>query len=284
MMFLAPFALAACLTLPRGAVNVTAADLRLDGVPPGTVLSFAPIPGAARVFHFNELRQIGARFHLTEIPQDDICVERAMAPLDAAAVLAAMHKEFPEAKIEILEISKTLAPQGEVEFRRAGLHNNSVAGTTWTGAIHYAPNRDFTIWAKVTVTTHAARVIASIDLAPGKPIEAAQVQLEMRDEFPATLPLAETLEETVGRYPRATIRAGAEIRRDSLEAAKDVRQGDIVEVDVLSGSAHLKFEARAEASGVIGETIAVSNPTSTKRFKAKIDAKGKVSVDATVIP
>ncbi len=62
--------------------------------------------------------------------------------------------------------------------------------------------------------------------------------------------------------------------------AKDVRQGDIVEVDVHSGLAHLKFEARAESSGAIGETIAVRNPTSTKRFQARIAAKGKVWVDA----
>ncbi len=47
-----------------------------------------------------------------------------------------------------------------------------------------------------------------------------------------------------------------------------------------SGRAHLKFEARAESSGAIGETIAVRNPTSSKRFQARIAAKGKVWVDA----
>jgi flagella basal body P-ring formation protein FlgA len=283
-MFFAPFAIAACLTLPNGAANVTAADLRLEGVPPETVLSFAPSPGVDRVFHFSELRQIAARFHLENVPEDDICVSRAMALLDPATLLAAMHKNFPEAAIEISEFSKQLAPRGEIEFRRAGLRNNTVSGATWFGTIHYAPNRDFTIWAKVTLTTRVTRVIAGSDLAPGKPIEATQIQLETVDEFPSTQPLEDNLADALGRYPRTTIRAGAPIRRDALEAATDVRLGEIVEVDVLSGKAHLKFEARAEASGKIGQTVAVRNPTSTKRFQAKIEAKGKVSVDANKIP
>jgi flagella basal body P-ring formation protein FlgA len=230
-----------------------------------------------------ELRQIALRFHLTSIPDDDICVERALAPLDSAKLLAAMRKTLPDAKIEISETSKQPAPEGEIEFRRNGLRGSATPDTTWFGVVHYAPNREFTIWAKVRVSVHAARVVAIADLAPGKRIEPAQIKLETRDEFPSAQPLAESIEEAAGRYPRTMIRAGAAVRRDALEAPKDIRQGDIIEVDVQSGNAHLKFEARAEASGTVGETIAVSNPTSSKRFKAKIEAKGKVSVAAEVL-
>ncbi len=280
MMFFAPFALAACIALPSGAANVTAADIHLDGVPPETTLSLAPAPAAQRVFHVPELRQIAARFHLSNFPDNDICVERVMAPLDPSKLLEAMQKELPAAKIEISEFSKQPAPQGDIEFRSAGLRNSAAPETTWFGAIRYAPNREFTIWAKVKVTVRVTRVIALTDLAPNRPIEAGQLKLEERDEFPPAQPHAESIEEAVGRDPRTTIRAGAAIRRDALEAAKDVRQGDIVEVDVHSGLAHLKFEARAEGSGAIGETIAVRNPTSTKRFQARIAAKGKVWIDA----
>jgi flagella basal body P-ring formation protein FlgA len=280
MMFFAPFAMAACLTLPPGAANVSAADIHLDGIPAETALSFAPAPGVQRIFHVPELRQIAARFHLANVPDDDICVERAIAPLDPSRLLAAMQKELPAARIEISEFSKQPAPQGEIEFRRTGLRNSALPETTWFGAIYYAPHREFTIWAKVKVTVRAPRVIALSALPPGKAIEAVQVKLETRDEFPPPQPLAESIEETVGRYPRATIGAGSAIRRDALEPAKDVRQGDIVEVDVRSGQAHLKFEARAESSGAIGETIAVRNPVSSKRFQGRIAAKGKVWVDA----
>lgn len=279
-MFFAPFTLAACLTLAPGAANVTAADIHFDGLPAETILSLAPAPGAQRIFHIPELRQIAARFHLSNVPDDDICVEREMAPLDPSRLLAAMQKELPVAKIEISDFSKQPAPRGEIDFRRSGLRSNALPEAIWFGSIRYASNREFTIWAKVKVTVREPRVIALSDLVPNKPIEASQVKLETRDEFPSAQSLAESIEEALGRYPRATIHAGSPIRRDALEAPKDIRQGDIVEVDVRSGQAHLKFEARAESSGAIGETIAVRNPTSTKRFQAKIAAKGKVWVDA----
>jgi flagella basal body P-ring formation protein FlgA len=279
MMLFAPFTLA-CLILPPGAVNVTAADIHIEGVPAETILSLAPAPGAQRIFRVPELRQIAARFRISNAPADDICVEREMAPLDPSMLLTAMQRELPAAKIEISDFSKQPAPRGEIEFRRSGLRGAALPEARWFGVIRYALNRDFTIWAKVKVTVRESRVIALSDLVPNKPIEASQVKLETRDEFPSAQPLAESIEEALRRYPRATIRAGSAIRRDALEAPKDIRQGDIVEVDVRSGQAHLKFEARAESSGAIGETIAVRNPTSTKRFQAKIAAKGKVWVDA----
>ena len=284
MMFLAPFALASCLTLPPQAANVTAADLHLDGIPPETLLSLAPTPGVQRIFQLPELRRIAARFPAVKTPENDICVQRAMFPLNPAKLLDAMRNEIPGAKIEITEFSKQLAPEGTVEFRRTGLRTNTAVGATWFGSVLYAPNRQFTIWAKVVVTLHVPRVIALVDLPPGKPIAPAQIELQTHDEFPSMQPLAETSEEAVARYPRTLIRKGSAIRRDALEAPKDVRQGDIVEVEVMSGGAHLKFEARAESSGSIGETIAIQNPASSKRFQAKIEAKGKVSVQAQILP
>ena len=268
----------ACLPLPRAAQNVTAADLHLDGVPAETVLSLAPMPGSQRVFHFPELKQIAARFHLPGFT-DEICVERPMAPLDRAAALAAMQKEMPEAQIEISEMSLQPAPEGDLVFRRAGLRANST-GAIWFGAVQYAPNREFTIWAKVRVTVETPRIVAIANLAPGKPIEASQLKLQTIADFPPPQPLVTTLEEAVGRYPRVAISAGSSIRRDSLEPPQDVHQGETVEVEVASGNARLRFEGRAAGSGSIGATIPVINPTSSKRFQARIEEKGKVLVEA----
>jgi flagella basal body P-ring formation protein FlgA len=284
MTSLASLALAACFTLPPGAATITAGDLRLEGIDPATVLSLAPAPGVKRVFHFSELARIADRFPGAAVAADDACVERSMAPLDPVKLLAAMQAQYPDARIVISEFSRQLAPPGEIEFRRNGLRNNTVAGATWFGAVRYAPNAAFTIWAKVNLTIRAPRVVAASDLAPGQPIAASQVAIEVRDEFPSTAPFAESLEETVGRYPRIAIRKGSPIPRLALEAMHDVRQGDIVEVDVFSGAAHLRFQARAESSGAVGESIGVRNPDSLRRFIARIESKGKVSVDARAIP
>jgi flagella basal body P-ring formation protein FlgA len=286
MMFLAPFAIAGCLALKAGSERVTVADLApafegLESVPPQTVVSFAPEPGLERVFRIPELRRIAAQFHLAAAPEEEICVSRTMTPLEPATLLAAMQKEMPGAKIAILDFGRQAAPQGEISFRRTGLRSNSAAGATWFGAVRYAPNRDFTIWAKVTVTTQVSRVVAKRDLAAGQRVQADDVTVEMRDEFPSAQALLASASEIAGKSSRVPIHAGAPIRPEMLENSKDVRQGDIVEVEVQDGSAHLKFEARAEASGAVGDAIPVRNPESGKRFVAKVQGIGRVLVDCS---
>jgi flagella basal body P-ring formation protein FlgA len=287
MMFLASFAIAGCLALPAGAERVTAADLApafagLESVPPATVLSFAPEPGLERVFRIPELLRIAAQFHLAAAPEDEICVARTVAPLEPAMLLAAMRKEMPGAKIAIVEFSRQAAPQGEIVFRRSGLRSNSLAGAIWFGAVRYAPGRDFTIWAKVTMTAQVSHLVAKRDIAPGQRIEPEDAGIETREEFPSPQALAAPTGEVTGKCSRVAIHAGAVIRPESLERFKDVHQGDIVEVEVQDGSAHLKFEARAEAPGAVGDAIPVRNPASGKRFIAKVQGIGRVFVDGSV--
>jgi flagella basal body P-ring formation protein FlgA len=284
MMFLAPFAIAGCLALPAGAERVTAADVApafagLESVPPETVLSFAPEPGLERVFRIPELQRIAAQFHLGAAPEDEICVARSVAPLEPAALLAAMQKEMPGAKIAIVEFSRQAAPPGEIVFRRTGLRSNSASGAIWFGAVRYAPNRDFTIWAKVTLTTQVSRVVAKRDLTAGQRLEPEDVAVETSDEFPSAQSILASASAIAGKSSRVAIHAGAPIRPEMLENSKDVRQGDIVEVEVQDGGAHLTLEARAEASGSVGDAIFVRNPDSGKRFLAKVRGKDRLFVE-----
>ena len=53
-------------------------------------------------------------------------------------------------------------------------------------------------------------------------------------------------------------------------------------VAVHDGGALVSLEARAEASGSRGETIPVSNPTSHRRFRARVEGPGRVSVDSSL--
>jgi flagella basal body P-ring formation protein FlgA len=286
MMFLASFAMAACLVLPAGSGQVTAADLApafagLESVPPETVLSFAPAPGVERVFRIPELRGIATQFHLPAAPDEEICVARTMTPLEPGTLLAVMQKEMPGAKIAILDFSRQAAPQGEIVFRRSGLRSNSAAGAIWFGAVRYAPGHEFTIWAKVTVTAQVPRVVAKRDLGAGQRIEPDDVTVEMREEFPSAQALLTSASEIAKKSSRVLIHAGVPIRPEMLENAKDVRQGDIVEVEVQDGGAHLTLQARAEASGSVGDAIFVRNPDSGKRFVAKVRGIDRVFVDGS---
>ena len=58
----------------------------------------------------------------------------------------------------------------------------------------------------------------------------------------------------------------------------EVRIGETVRVEVWNGAAHLKLEARAEASGALGQMIPVRNPDSQKRFLARVEGRSRVSV------
>ena len=67
-------------------------------------------------------------------------------------------------------------------------------------------------------------------------------------------------------------------RRPPRVPPPDVRRGDQVLVTVVSGAVRLKFEAQAESTAHIGESVIVLNPENGRRFIARVEDKGKVLV------
>ncbi len=277
----AAVALAACLAVAPGADRIVARDFapafaELAEAAGEAPLGFAPAPNVRRVFSIPELRRLAERFHINRTPDAEICFERKTATLDAEALLAAMRRSLPDARIEIVEASRSAAPEGEPEFPVSGLRQTPT-GAIWNGFVRYAGNRRFFIWAKVTIAVAAPRVIAVEDLKPGKPVEAFQLRVETRDGFPGA-PILSTIEEAAGRIPRRSLPAGTVLQPQWLEPAREVVRGQTVEVEVISGTARLTLEAEAEASGSMGQTIPVRNPESKKRFMARVEGPGRVSV------
>ncbi len=280
MIPLALFALTGCLAIGPGSDSILARDLApaLPGLADAdTPVSPAPLPGVPRIFRMAELRRIGARFQVAGDPSQEICFERPVAPPDPARLLEAMRRQLPEAQIQILDYGRLPAPEGAVDFPVAGLRHAGADGF-WSGSVRYGGGRRFPLWARVRVTVREARVLAAEDLRPGRAIAAAQLRLETRAVFPAEKAFATTVEPVAGRATRLPIPAGAAIRLDWLAPAQDVLRGDRVLVEVRSGGAYLKFEATAEASGTVGQVIPVTNPVSKKRFSARVEGKGRVSV------
>lgn len=58
----------------------------------------------------------------------------------------------------------------------------------------------------------------------------------------------------------------------------EVGRGDTVQVEVTSGGARLAFESKAESPGRTGEFVIVRNPENGRLFRAKVEAKGRVSI------
>jgi len=281
MIPLTAFALAACLAAGPSSDHILAGDFAAvypewAKVPAETPLSLAPAPGVQRVFRLPELRRLAQLWSITPLPDREICVTRPVRTSAPARLLAAMQREMPAARIVILDFSRQPAPDGELVFPAAGLQQGPDGGY-WNGYIRYAGNRHFTLWARVRVLVAVSRVIAAQDLKPGLALDAAQLRTETREEVPAG-GFAATIGEVTGQVLRRSVSAGASLRTEWLEPPKLVLRGETVQVEVITGAAHLKLEGVAEASGAVGENISIWNPDTKHRFPARIEAKGKVLV------
>ena len=261
-------------------------------MPRDTVIGYSPAPGARRILQFPELKRLGAQYGI-QVPADSqACFEWKVRPITEDAVRKAIRESLqaPEARVEILAMSKAPAPEGKLAFPQSGLsaatNTDPSTPVTWRGYVLYDSARRFSVWARVRVSAAMPRVVAVDPLVAGKPIGKAQVRLETCDDFPLRNDTARSLEEVIGRIPRRTVRAGLSVLRSDLAEAFQVERGDRVEVTAVSGAAQLELEASAEASGRQGDVISLRNPRSGKIFRARIEGKGRaiVMVGATGLP
>jgi flagella basal body P-ring formation protein FlgA len=273
MMPLAMFALAACTAVSPGSDHVLLRDLTAafpGATAADTPVALAPVPGVERRFDLPELRRIAARLGLPE-PAGEVCVARPAVRLDAARILDAMRARLPEAGIELLDFSRWPVPEGPLEFPLEGLR-----GDHWSGAVRYAGSRRFPVWAKVKVRITAPRAVAAHDLRAGQRLTAADFRLETGSAAADAHPAA--IEQLSGRRLRRDVRAGTAMRAEWTDVPPDVMRGETVRVEVRSGAATLAFDGQAQGSGSAGQTVAVVNPDTRKRFQARVEGPGRVSL------
>jgi flagella basal body P-ring formation protein FlgA len=282
-------ALAGCLPIegPKvTAADLVRADVRFASLDPATAFGYAPAPGAQRIFRRVELTRLAASHDLSLEGVADICVMRALGPLDPERLLDSMRAALApqEARIELLEMAQFQVPHGELEFPASGLARpplgNPGAAVIWRGYVRSAGGSRYPVWARVKVSVGMTRIVAVEDLRPGLPIQAGQVREETGGGFPTGDPLASALDEVVGRMPRRAIPAGSAVARTTLARAREVERGDLVRVEVPLGSGSVGLSGRAETGGALGDTVVIRNPESGKSFRAKVSGKGSVTVGA----
>jgi flagella basal body P-ring formation protein FlgA len=275
--------------LPVEGERITARDLSPAGaafaaLPPETLFGYAPAPGAKRIFPAVELQRLAAPHDLSLEPGALVCVARLMEPLTSERLLASMRTSLanPAARIELVEFTLFGAPRGEIEFPPAGLRRPPArdpgAAVLWHGFVRYDGRRRFPLWAKVRITENSTKVVANRDLRAGTLIEAGQVRLETSEGFPASEPIATSIEQVVGRIVRRAVAAGSPVALKLLQEAKAVERGEPVRVEASSGSARVGMVGRAVTSGSVGDTVVVRNLNSGKSFPARVDRKGAVVV------
>jgi len=270
-------ALAACVVVPAGSDKIVAGDLAplspaFAEVDAADFVGWAPAPGVRRSFSAAELRRTAARLGAAVIPNAALCVERRTTPLEPARILAALQSQMPRGEIKLLDFTRAPAPEGELVFPPNGCRRGAAGASYWNGYVRYGAGHRFAVWAKIAVTIPA--IVAAVDLQPGRPIEAAQLRVETRDELSAL----GAVEQAIGKCPRRMIRAGTAIQPQWLEAAPEIFRGDAVTVEIQSGRAHLTLDGRAETSAARGQPITIRNPKTQKRIFARVEGKGRVSI------
>jgi flagella basal body P-ring formation protein FlgA len=273
-------ALGACVPIDAPQEHIRAADFARalpawEVVAPDLPMALAPAPGVQRVVRIPELRALAARWNVQPDSLREVCFVRPVAPVPPEQMVEAMRKQLPEARIDVIETSRLPAPAGPIQFPRSGLR-----GAYWFGYVAFGSGHRFTIWARVNVTIDVKRIVASADLNPGEPIDSTQLHIELRTSawgVTAAMPL-DSPDEIAGWIPRRHIPAGTVIERQWLEAPKIIHRGDPVKVDVLAGATMLHLDAIAAGAGALGDIIPVQNPDSKRQFRARVEAKGRVSV------
>ena len=255
-----------------------------SGVAPDTELGYAPVPGARRFYRAPELQRLAQRYNIVLAADTEICVVRAMEPLRAERVTDAMRKALgvADARVEILELSRYPVPRGEIQFAPSALPAMSAPSVLWRGFVRYAGDRRFAIWARVRILVRSNRIVATESLPAGHRIQARQLRIEEYEAFPSSQPAPQSLDQVAGRVPRHLIAAGTAIAAKLLDAPREVERGDVVQVEVRSGAASLKFEGRAESGGRRGDSIPVLNLEAGKSFSARVTDKDRVLLTAAV--
>lgn len=262
----------------------------LAALPPDEVLGYTPAPGARRLVSRRELARLAERHGLRLEPGPGLCVERAARLLsreELEAALRAALKEaapegMPEARLELLEFSRYPVPEGELEFKRAGLPAPPRVGipVIWRGRVRYGGSRSVPVWARVRLAVAGLGVIAIENLRSGRPIEAHQVRVGPLEWFPFSEAPAREAAQVIGRAPRHAIPAGKPVLAGALMPAHQVERGETVTVEVSSGAARLSLQARAESGGSAGDSLVLRNPSSGRTFAGRVEEGGKVVVDA----
>lgn len=271
-----------------GGDYITAGDLAavlpvLGGLPAGLKVSYAPIPGLARVFHPDELRRLALAHGLPDPAArstENVCSAWPLAKLAPDTLKGAMEKSLAgrEPQIELLAQDKAEAPPGEVIFPLSGLSAYSENAVVWKGYVRYSETRRFETWVRVRVHIKETHLRAQGPIHAGERLEPGR----WRSESYSGPPLRETIlsdaTQVTGLIARRDFADGAALLALFFELPKAVERGDAVTVVAGVGAARIEAPGEALSAGICGDVILIRNPSSNRTFKARITSAGRVEV------
>jgi len=243
--------------------DLAAANPIFAGIAPDLDLGFAPLAGIERTFRGGELARIARDQGIAGVGTlARVCFVRVSEKLTPESLQPVLKASLahPDTQFQIVDYSRYSVPRGKIEFASSGPD----ASGLWRGKVIYGEGRSAPLWVKLRMISGAPSVDPSD----------APASSETGDNA--------ALEAASSKAPDSHAHDG-EAQSPAFESVRpagpDVRRGDPVLVAVMSGSAYLSFESKAESSGHAGEWVLVKNPDSGRLFRAKVEAKGRVTVE-----
>lgn len=253
--------------------HFAAAVAEFAQLPPDVDMGYAPMPGAIRRFLPEELTRLGTKNGLAVAGAKELCFAWRMTALDPEQATAAMRASLPpEARLEVIELSRAPVPEGGVHFPLELLKKD-----LWRGYVQYDPTRKHEVWARVRVTVRHDRVVAAVPLKAGERLGAAQLRVEQVDAAPDSQHVAR-LEDAIGLIARRPFAAGMPLSARMLDKPAAVERGDTVRLRAIAGAAQITIEVQATASGKPGDLIAVKNLSSGRMLRARVERAGEVTL------
>jgi flagella basal body P-ring formation protein FlgA len=245
--------------------------------------------GAPRILEGADLQRIARNQGVELVDLPDVCFALRVFVPEPDEIRAAMRKTLSDvpgidaARIEISSSSQHPIPFGELIFPRSGMQAPSdiQQEVMWRGFVRQTGG-DFPVWAKVRVIASTTRIVAIANIPGGKPIQKGQVRLETCEDSLLDETTARNLDEVIGYTPKNVLRAYFPIRRTQLSPPPDIAKGELVDVEVFAGAAHLVVRAKAQSEGFKGSTILMHNLSSGKDFPAVVVGKNRVTVGDSV--
>jgi flagella basal body P-ring formation protein FlgA len=262
--------------------HLAAASPEFAAVPAEQEFGFTPSPGRIRVIEPPELLRWARQAGLSIVPRQSVCITQRTEMLDEAKIVAALRQVLqgpPGLQLSVIDFSKWPVPAGTLDFPTAAsgrLRPDRKDGSRlFRGVVRFGDRLTLPVWARVQIRVRQNVVVARQALEVGRSIETSALEIREHEGFPLGADVAVALEAVAGRAPRRKIQAGADILISNLTEPIAIHRGDPVEVEVRSGQARLRFTGQAQASARSGEQVQVENPTTHRRFTARVVAPGK---------
>jgi len=272
-----------CHTIDKDRIygrDLAAADPAFAALSPDLELGLAPVPGQQRTFRSEELAAIARNHQIESTLARPVCFAWELKVPDRAEVLAAMRETLADrnAAVDIVEQSNASLPHGKLSFPLSGLSGTSDAPVMWRGSVTYGTGRTLLTWARVRITVRERHVAASQLLHAGDEIRADQLKLVDYQGALTREHYFTSIADVAGMTPRSTVNPEIALVDTMLRERKQVERGDLVQVTVQTERTRIEAQAVAEESGGSGSIIAVRNAKSGRKFRAKVQEKGKVLV------